>query len=117
MYNIDRAYLYHVKYLSLIHILFKKFDKERRELLEKKHRETTIPDYRKSRQRTMDDVITQFAVSYTHLISRNFRKYLKDINCERLTWNDLSQQRIDSVSYTHLDVYKRQILFFMTWLK
>lgn len=41
--------------------LFKKFDKERRELLEKKHRETTIPDYRKSRQRTMDDVITQFA--------------------------------------------------------
>ena len=40
---------------------FKKFDKERRELLEKKHRETTIPDYRKSRQRTMDDVITQFA--------------------------------------------------------
>ena len=41
--------------------LFKKFDKERRELLEKKHRESTIPDYRKSRQRTMDDVITQFA--------------------------------------------------------
>ena len=41
--------------------LFKKFDKERRELLEKKHRETPIPDYRKSRQRTMDDVITQFA--------------------------------------------------------
>lgn len=41
--------------------LLKKFDKERRELLEKKHRETTIPDYRKSRQRTMDDVITQFA--------------------------------------------------------
>lgn len=41
--------------------LFKKFDKERRELLEKKHRESTIPDYRKSRQRTMDDVITQFS--------------------------------------------------------
>lgn len=44
-----------------VELLFKKFDKERRELLEKKHRETTIPDYRKSRQRTMDDVITQFA--------------------------------------------------------
>lgn len=41
--------------------LFKKFDKERRELLEKRYGETTIPDYRKSRQRTMDDVITQFA--------------------------------------------------------
>lgn len=31
----------------------------------------------------------------TQYISRNFRKYLKDINCEKLTWNDLSQQRID----------------------
>lgn len=41
--------------------LFKKFDKERRELLEKRYGETTMPDYRKSRQRTMDDVITQFA--------------------------------------------------------
>lgn len=41
--------------------LFKKFDRERRERLEKRYGETTIPDYRKQTQRTMDDVITQFA--------------------------------------------------------
>lgn len=41
--------------------LFKKFDRERRERLEKRYGETTIPDYRKQTQRTMDDVITQFS--------------------------------------------------------
>ena len=41
--------------------LFKKFDKERRELLEKKHRETTIPDYQNLANVPWDDAITQFA--------------------------------------------------------
>lgn len=39
--------------------LFKKFDKERKEEMEKKYGVTSVPDYRKSRGRTLDDVITQ----------------------------------------------------------
>lgn len=39
--------------------LYKRFDKERRERLEKRYSQSSIPDYRKPKQRTMDDVIAQ----------------------------------------------------------
>ena len=39
--------------------LFKKFDKERKERMKKRYGESTIPDYRKTKERTMDDVIAQ----------------------------------------------------------
>lgn len=39
--------------------LYKRFDKERRERLEKRYSQSAIPDYRKPKQRTMDDVIAQ----------------------------------------------------------
>lgn len=39
--------------------LFKKFDKERKERMKKRYGESTIPDYRKAKERTMDDVIAQ----------------------------------------------------------
>lgn len=39
--------------------LYKRFDKERRERLEKRYSQSSIPDYRKPHQRTKDDVIAQ----------------------------------------------------------
>ena len=54
------------------------------------------------------------AVSYTHLISDNMEleiaNYLNQVSEGRLSSESKLQIRAMSVSYTHLDVYKRQPL-------
>ena len=54
-------------------------------------------------------------VSYTHLInSASFRRLefmlLTDLVLETVLWMLFTKRGIISVSYTHLDVYKRQLL-------
>ena len=55
------------------------------------------------------------SVSYTHLAPNintlsKLRNYVLEYNCDLGIATDGDADRIGAVSYTHLDVYKRQLL-------
>ena len=44
-----------------------------------------------------------------------FFRYHTDTDCLRADWEHMPEPRISAVSYTHLDVYKRQHLLSLQW--